>query len=66
MSGKQVKRVRREVRRRVDQNMGAGVEALKELVRKKPRFIPKKIWALAYWPLFKEKYWKMIAEQIND
>lgn len=65
MSQKQTKRVRKEIKRRVDKNMGDGIEALKDLVRERPRFIPKKIWALAYWPLFKGKYWKMVAKNIN-
>lgn len=65
MSGKQTKRYRKEVRRRVDDNLGVGLEALNKITRKRPSFISKKIWILFYLPLFKRKYLGIISKNID-
>lgn len=56
MNGKVAKKIRKETRRRVDRNFGAGMEALGKITRQRPRWIPKQLWILLYLPLFEKKY----------
>lgn len=56
MSQRAIKRNRKEVRRAVDKNFGIGMEALGNLTRLRPKWIPKRVWILVYAPLFKREY----------
>lgn len=60
MNSKQAKKIRKEVRKQV----GTGLDALKNIVRPRPRWIPKFIWALLYLPLFGRKYLKLIYRSL--
>lgn len=64
MSEKQIKRARKEIKKTVIQNFGVGMEQLSHIVRKRPRWIPKSIWMLAYAPLFSKKYRRIIRKYI--
>ena len=65
MSDKQTKRFRKEVKRRVDENFGKGMEALAHLVHRKPRFVPRILWIILYAPLFKGKYLRLIYKHMK-
>ena len=65
MSQKKDKRFRKEVRRRVDANFGVGMQALAQLVRQRPRWIPKAVWILVYVPLFERKYIRLIYKHMQ-
>ena len=60
MSGKQAKKIRKEVRKQ----MGDRFEALSTITRPRPKWIPKRIWVLFYLPLFKRKYLKLIYKNL--
>lgn len=60
MSAKKEKAIRKKIRKEVRVNMGEGIEALSNMIRKKPRLVPKAIWILLYLPIFKRKYIKFI------
>jgi hypothetical protein len=64
MNAKEAKKLRKEVRKSVDRNFGVGMEALARIIRRKPRWIPKKIWILAYAPLFPKKYLSLIYKYL--
>lgn len=65
MNEKHAKKVRRMVRAQVKEEVGEGIAALQKIVRKRPRYIPKALWALLYLPLFKAKYLKFIFKYIQ-
>lgn len=65
MSQSKSKKVRKEVRKRVDKNFGIGMEALSNVVRKRPSWIPKQIWILTYLPLIPAKYLHHFYKHMN-
>lgn len=65
MSQKQSKKYRKEVRRTVDKNLGIGFDALSNIVRSRPQWIPKKIWLILYLPLFPRKYMYLLNKYIK-
>lgn len=65
MSQKQTKRFRKEVRRRVDRNFGIGMEALAQIIRPRPRWIPKQLWIILYTPLFPKKYLGLVYKNMK-
>lgn len=65
MGQKQIKRFRKEVRKRVDQNFGTGMEALAHITRPRPRWIPKRLWIIFYIPLFPKKYRSLIFKYMK-
>lgn len=65
MSAKQVKKNRKEVRRVWKKNFGTGLEALSNITRKRPKWIPKNVWVLIYWPLFPKAYLPAIKKHID-
>lgn len=65
MSQKQTKRFRKEVRRRVDENFGIGMEALAQFVRPRPKWIMRRVWILFYIPLFPKKYRKLVFKYLK-
>ena len=64
MNAKKAKKFRKEVRRRVDQNFGVGLQALNHIIRPRPKWIPKRLWIIVYMPLFKKKYRDLILKHI--
>lgn len=64
MNQKKAKKFRKEVRRRVDENFGAGMQSLVHILRKRPQWVPKRLWVLLYLPLFPKKYIKVIYKYI--
>jgi hypothetical protein len=64
MSQSKSKKLRKEVRREVGKKYTQGIATLGEIVRPRPKWIPKRIWILAYLPLFKRKHLKLIYRQI--
>ena len=65
MSGRQEKKVRKIVRKQFTREVGAGIEALKRITRKRPAWIPKAVWAYTYLPLFKRKYIHLVREHLD-
>ena len=65
MSAKQTKKYRKEVRRVVNANFGVGMEALSNIVRPRPRYIPKFLWVLVYAPLFPRQYLRLIYKHMK-
>lgn len=60
MNNKLSKKNRKLIRTALDKKFGEGMEALAICVRPRPKWIPRKIWILAYVPLFKKKYLKVV------
>jgi hypothetical protein len=56
MSQRTIKKQRKEIRRRVDANFGVGMQALSNVTRDRPRWVPKWAWILAYAPLIRSEY----------
>lgn len=65
MGQKTVKKQRQEVRRAVRNEFGEGMAALAQITRKRPRWIPKRIWILAYLPLFPKKYRGLVYRHMD-
>lgn len=65
MSQRQTKKARKEIRRRVDENFGVGMEALSNLIRPRPRWIPRWVWIVAYVPLFQKKYLRHVYKHMK-
>lgn len=65
MSDKQTKRVRKEIKRQVNNNVGEGLQSLQLITRKRPKWIPKRVWVLMYLPLFPKKYLKFIFKYMQ-
>ena len=65
MSQTKTKKFRKEVKRQVNKNFGIGMEALSNIVRVRPRWIPKSIWILAYIPLFPKQYIRLIYKHMK-
>jgi hypothetical protein len=65
MSNKAIKRNRKEMKRIVRASIGDGMESLASITRKRPKWIPKRIWVLAYLPLFPRKYLHLIYKQLD-
>ena len=62
MNAKKAKKFRKEVRK----SIGSGIDTMRRISRKKPRFIPLPIWVLiAYWPLFKIKHIKRVYVELK-
>lgn len=53
MSHSRAKKLRKEVRKNFEKEIGEGMRALGYIVRKRPPYIPKQLWILLYLPLFK-------------
>lgn len=65
MSQSQTKKYRKEVRRVVNANFGQGMEALSNIVRQRPRYVPKFVWVLVYVPLFPRQYLRLIYKHMK-
>ena len=65
MNSKKAKKFRKVVRKRVDENLGIGFQALSGIIRVRPKWIPKFIYILALLPLFKIKYIKKIYKYME-
>ena len=65
MSQKKDKKFRKEVKRQVNSNFGEGMKALSNIIRKRPQWVPKKVWVVLYMPLFEKKYWGIILRYID-
>lgn len=65
MSQNKVKKARKEIKRVVREEFGAGLESLGKLVRPRPFFIPKFVWVLFYLPLFPIKHLKIIYKYLK-
>jgi hypothetical protein len=65
MSSSKIKKTRKEIRKRVDNNLGDRIKALNCIVRKRPVWIPKRIWVLLYLPLFESKYRNLIIKYLE-
>lgn len=65
MSKKNDKKLRREVRTQVRENYGEGLQALGKFVRRRPRWIPKRIWVLLYLPIFPARFVRIIERTID-
>lgn len=65
MSQSTDKKRRKEIRRVVNRNFGEGIKSLANIVRPRPRWIPKRLWVLVYIPLFPKKYRRYILEAID-
>lgn len=65
MSQSKTKKVRKEVRRKIDAELGKGLEALSKIVRPRPRWIPKRVWILVYLPLFPKTYLPSIYRHLK-
>lgn len=60
MNSKKAKMVRKHMRKEI----GQGMEVLQRIIRKKPRFVPKFIWTMFFWPLFKLKDLKFVYKYL--
>lgn len=65
MSQSQDKRFRKAVRKRVDENFGKGMEALGNIIRPRPTWIPKRVWILAYVLIFPRQYLRLIYKHMK-
>lgn len=65
MSQSKTKKFRKEVRRVVDANFGVGMQALSNIIRPRPRWIPKAVWILVYVPLFEKRYLHLIYKHMK-
>jgi len=65
MSQKKTKRFRKEVRKMMNSEVGQGMEALHQIVRARPSWIPKRIWILAYLPLFPKEYLHLVYKHMK-
>ena len=65
MSQSQTKKFRKEVKRQVNANFGVGMSALSNIVRERPRWIPRAVWILAYVPLFPRQYIRLIYKHMK-
>lgn len=53
MNGRTAKKIKREARKTVRAEFGEGMEALGNVVRRRPKWISKKLWIVLYVPLFR-------------
>lgn len=65
MSQRRQKQYRRIARGIAKVEIGEGMEALRHITRKRPRWIPKRVWILAYLPLFKRVYWGLVYKHME-
>lgn len=65
MNSKKAKKLRKYARKQVNNNLGEGFEALSNITRTRPRWIPKWIWILAYLPLFPRKYLRLVYKHMQ-
>lgn len=65
MNTKKAKKLRQYTRREVRTSIGEGLSVLTEIVRPRPRWIPKRIWIWAYAPLFPKKYRGLIYKYLD-
>ena len=65
MNTKKAKKLRKYARKQVKEEIGEGLQALGEITRSRPKWIPKRIWILAYLPLFPRKYLAMIYKHMQ-
>lgn len=64
MNAKKAKKLRKEARRYSEVLIGEGFEAVGNLIRSRPKWIPKILWILLYVPLFKVKYLKIVYKNL--
>ena len=65
MNQKAAKKFRKDVRKIVDSKLVDGMQTLSKITRQRPKWIPKFIWIIAYYPLFPKKYRKFIYKYIQ-
>lgn len=64
MNQGQAKKIRKEVRRNARKLFGEGIEVLGTLIRKRPKYIPKFLWIILFFPIFKRKTYKYLYKYI--
>lgn len=65
MNSKTAKKLKKYTRQQVNHNLGEGMAALAEITRSRPKWIPKRIWILAYLPLFPRKYLRIVYKHMQ-
>jgi hypothetical protein len=65
MSQSTIKKHRKEVRKAVRENIGEGLAVLSNMVRERPKYVPRWMWIVVYMPLFSRKYIKYIYKYMK-
>jgi hypothetical protein len=65
MNTKKAKKLRKYARKQVKFELGEGMEALAQITRPRPRWIPKRVWILTYLPLFPRKYLPLVYKHMD-
>ena len=65
MNSKKAKKIKKYARQQVKMEFGEGMEILQQITRTRPKWIPKRVWVLAYLPLFPRKYLKVLYKHMG-